>query len=346
MDFSELSDQALMGKIEGLVETERFSLVDFLLHLGELDRRKACDRTSHASIFNYLTRHLGFSESDAVRRVRVAQAARKYPSILGMLGRGELHIVGVSLLVPVLTPENHQRLLKKASRRSTREIDRMVADLRPSDELPRDRIRAQPAPHKFPDKQQERPAAADLTAPVLSPTCVGSSDTSPGFDPAPLFSHAMESAQAPEAAVDAAARRVEFTFTASEEVRDLFNIARDLLRHRFPMGRMEDVIGEALRRLIKEEQPGKIGRRRKIAAADPESRRIAKWIRDEVWRRDGGRCSYLGLDGARCGETGWLEFDHIVPWALGGKSDEPENIRLLCRVHNVAEARRIFGDSN
>ena len=121
-----------MGKIEALAETERFSLVDFLLHLGELDRRRACETTSYATIFAYLTRRLGFSESDAVRRVRVARAARKYPSILRMLSRGELHLVGVAMLEPVLTPENHERLLRRASRRSTREIDRLAAELAPA----------------------------------------------------------------------------------------------------------------------------------------------------------------------------------------------------------------------
>ena len=140
-------------------------------------------------------------------------------------------------------------------------------------------------------------------------------------------------------------RRVVFTFTADEEVRTRFEEARDILRHRFPMGRMEEVIGEALRRLVEQESPGKQRRPRKPAAPAPESRRIAKWVRDEVWRRDGGRCAYTGTDGARCGETGWLEFDHRVPWALGGRSDDPANIRLLCRVHNAAESKRLLGPS-
>src|SRR5258708_471717 len=108
MDLARLSNEELMGKVEALAETERYTLVDFLVHLGELDSRRACERTSYATIFGYLTRRLHFAESDAVRRVRVARAARKYPSILGMLARGEAHLVGLSLLAPVLTAENHQ----------------------------------------------------------------------------------------------------------------------------------------------------------------------------------------------------------------------------------------------
>jgi len=310
-----------MGKVEALAETERFSLVDFLLHLGELDRRGACEKTSYATIFGYLTRRLGFSESDAVRRVRVARAARKYPSILRLLARGELHIVGISLLEPVLTPENHQRLLQRAARRSTREIDRMVAELSPACAPPRDMIRALPAPTPPPSVGSSGP----LELPKLPKLIAG---------PAPTPT-------APQG--EEPARRVVFNFTADEEVRARFEEARDLLRHRFPQGRMEEVIGEALRRLVEQECPAKRGRTRKPTASGPRSRRIAKWVRDEVWHRDGGRCAYIGADGARCGATGWLEFDHILPWALGGRSDDPANIRLLCRVHNMAEAKRLLG---
>lgn len=334
MDFSRLSDETLMGKIEALAETERFSLVDFLLHLGELDRRGACEKTSHATIFGYLTRRLGFSESDAVRRVRVARAVQRYPSILSMLARGDLHVVGVALLAPVLTPENHERMLRRASRRSTREIDRMAAELAPAAPPPRDMIRALPAPATPP--AEEPPPAAPSDA-VELPGLPGLPEL-PELGTLPI---AAPSAPPP----DEPPRRVVFTFTADEEVRARFEEARDLLRHRFPLGRMDEVIGEALRRLVEQERPGKPGRPRKQTESEPASRRIAKWIRDEVWRRDGGRCAYTGADGAPCGATGWLEFDHIIPWALGGRSDDPANIRLLCRVHNMAEAKRLIGAS-
>lgn len=66
MELAKLTDQELMGKLEALAETERFSMVDFLLHLAELDRRRACERTRDGTIFGYLTCRLGFSESDAV----------------------------------------------------------------------------------------------------------------------------------------------------------------------------------------------------------------------------------------------------------------------------------------
>lgn len=56
------------------------------------------------------------------------------------------------------------------------------------------------------------------------------------------------------------------------------------------------------------------------------SRRIPAEVQREVWKRDGGRC-------CRCGTSQQLEFDHIVPWFLGG-SNTARNVQLLCRPHN------------
>lgn len=45
-------------------------------------------------------------------------------------------------------------------------------------------------------------------------------------------------------------------------------------------------------------------------------------VRQFVFQRDGGRCR-------NCGATSELQFDHIIPVALGGSS-EPENLQILC----------------
>ncbi|MDE2291834.1 MAG: HNH endonuclease [Elusimicrobia bacterium] len=79
------------------------------------------------------------------------------------------------------------------------------------------------------------------------------------------------------------------------------------------------------------------------AGSGARSRRVPRWVKDAVWRRDGGRCAFVSEDGRRCGCAEWLEFDHVVPFALGGLSDDPANVRLLCRTHNQAAARAVFG---
>ena len=70
------------------------------------------------------------------------------------------------------------------------------------------------------------------------------------------------------------------------------------------------------------------------------SRYIPAPVRREVWRRDGGCCSYVDPhSGRRCGSRFLLELDHIVPFALGG-SAEPGNLRVYCAAHNRFRNRK------
>lgn len=56
---------------------------------------------------------------------------------------------------------------------------------------------------------------------------------------------------------------------------------------------------------------------------------IPEEVRREVFRRDGGRCT-------QCGSDELLQFDHVIPVALGGASG-PENLQLLCAPCNRAK---------
>lgn len=52
-----------------------------------------------------------------------------------------------------------------------------------------------------------------------------------------------------------------------------------------------------------------------------------------VWSRDGGRCR-------NCNSTVELQFDHVIPVALGG-ANTAENIELLCRTCNLRKSARL-----
>lgn len=63
------------------------------------------------------------------------------------------------------------------------------------------------------------------------------------------------------------------------------------------------------------------------------TRRINTTVRQKVWFRDGGKC-------VKCSSRKNLQFDHIIPYSLGGSSAE-ENIELLCSKCN-AEKKNII----
>ncbi|MFI5347546.1 MAG: HNH endonuclease [Elusimicrobiota bacterium] len=136
--------------------------------------------------------------------------------------------------------------------------------------------------------------------------------------------------------------RVRFAFTADDELIVMMDKLRGLLRHKHPQGRLEDLFKTAAKTLLEKIESEKTRARiRKPSASG--SRRVPMAVRAEVWSRDGGRCSFVSEEGRRCDSRDALEFDHIRPWALGGRSDIVENIRLLCRSHNLRLARRRFG---
>lgn len=75
------------------------------------------------------------------------------------------------------------------------------------------------------------------------------------------------------------------------------------------------------------------------------TRAIPVPLRQSVWKRDRGQCTYLDpKTGRRCGSTRFVEIDHIFPIGLGGKT-ELGNLRLYCRTHNQLAALQTFGES-
>lgn len=63
------------------------------------------------------------------------------------------------------------------------------------------------------------------------------------------------------------------------------------------------------------------------------SRGIPQKVKLEVWQRDQGKC-------VQCGDSNYLEYDHIIPFSLGGASTEG-NLQLLCRRCNLQKSNRI-----
>lgn len=61
-----------------------------------------------------------------------------------------------------------------------------------------------------------------------------------------------------------------------------------------------------------------------------------------VFDRDRHSCSYMTEDGKRCCSSWDLELDHIVPRVFG-ETYRAEDLRVLCRSHNVHAAERVFG---
>jgi len=58
-------------------------------------------------------------------------------------------------------------------------------------------------------------------------------------------------------------------------------------------------------------------------------------VKQEVWKRDGGKC-------VQCGSEDNLHFDHVIPHSKGGTSITAENIQILCARHNLQKHDNIL----
>lgn len=114
---------------------------------------------------------------------------------------------------------------------------------------------------------------------------------------------------------------VKFNFT--NETLTLLNEIKDVLSHnRFSHD-------ELMRRVFKialpvlKESKFKTNAKLTTPAASPSiNRHIPNLVKKKVYERDGGKCT-------KCKSTYKLEFDHVKPYAHGGKHTT-ENLRLLC----------------
>jgi hypothetical protein len=140
--------------------------------------------------------------------------------------------------------------------------------------------------------------------------------------------------------------RYEIRFTANAATRDKLKLAQDLLRHSVPTGDPAEIFDRALTALIEQ-----VARRKLAIVRAPQrtarnttagSRHIPSGVKRAVWRRDGGRCAFVGGNGHRCGERAFLEFHHVEPHAVGGQATV-ENIALRCRAHNAHESELFYG---
>jgi len=124
--------------------------------------------------------------------------------------------------------------------------------------------------------------------------------------------------------------RFWISFEIGDQTYERLQRAIALLRHAVPDGNVGDVFDRALDSLLRNLERSKFG------ATD-----APRGDRRRVWKRDGGRCAFVGTHG-RCTETAFLEFHHIKPFARGGTSTI-DNIELRCRAHNQREAELFFG---
>jgi hypothetical protein len=290
-----------------------------LLHIAEIDARQLYRLEGYSSTHAYCVEKLHFSDDEAFKRIQVAREARRFPQLFEELELGRLHPTAVRLLAPHLDEDNVVELIAASIHKRSADIEQFLARRFPLSKspVPPTKIRAIPSrPIGLAPGQVETPS-------LLQPEEPPPARPAPPTLPPP--------------------QRFLIQVTVDKETHDLLRYVQALLGHAVPSGDVPQVLHRALAAYAVQLEKRKFGVGRKPATKrSARGRNVPADVKRAVWERDRGQCTFVSSAGHRCGSRKLIEFDHVDPVALGGKSTV-ERVRLRCRAHNQYEAERVFG---
>src|SRR6187399_1827606 len=134
--LAHVSDDELLANTRRLVGKSNHLFAALLVHLAEVEARGIHRTRRCASLYTYCIYELRFSEDAAARRSSAARLVKQFPLLFDAIANGELHLTGLLMLGPHLTPENHVEVLARAKFRTKKELARLVRELNPLPGVP------------------------------------------------------------------------------------------------------------------------------------------------------------------------------------------------------------------
>lgn len=320
-----LSDQDLVSKLKALVSEERRLATQVLEHLHEVDRRRLFAEFGCASLWEFCTHELGYSEGAAHRRIAAMRVVRDVPEMKMELREGAQNLSSLAQAQKFFRLERKHvgksvprarklEVLRELRGKSTRECERTL-------------LRLSSVPVALARPERER--AIDETNTELK-FVVDRKLLAKLKRIQALRSHACPSPGYAELLgfmADEVLRRLDPEVKAREKEKRLAQnekLARGD-QHRMPADSKASASG------VNDAEPPPAP---EVRARMP----IPSPVRREVWLRDRGQCVWRHpRTGKICEARHFLEIDHVHPVAWGG-TNELSNLRLLCRAHNQRAA--------
>jgi 5-methylcytosine-specific restriction endonuclease McrA len=235
------------------------------------------------------------------------------------LESGRVHLTGLRLLAPHITPETVEELLAAATHKTKEAIERLLAERSPRLGVPA----------------------------MVTPRC---EEGAPGHlrntDSQEVTGAGAPPSRSSDRVTPLSAESYAVQFTRSREADERFRYAQDLLGHQVKGSDIAEVYDRAVKALIEKLERVRFGAcsrpRKRGRLTRPGSRHIANDVRRAVWKRDGGQCTYTSESGRRCEARRDLQFDHEQEFARGGEATV-DNLRLRCPGHNQHTAEQTYG---
>jgi len=312
------TDEVIIFELKEMVARERKLLTSILHYLKEVESRRLYLERGYPSLFVFVTEELGYSEGSAGRRIQAMRLIRDIPEVEEKIETGRISLTVASKVQNFLRAENKKRYEKDEEVLSVPEKLELINQLEGSSSRECEKKLIEISPETQIPKEKERPLTEDSTL---------------------------------------------IQFVADRELKYGIDKLKNLLSHQNQEHRLDELFKKLVElgldkwdperrdaRRVKRKLKGEQCREESNVEVTPaqelnkKRRAIPAKIRDEIWKRDGGECQYKDpLTGKRCRAKHNLQIDHVVPVAMGGLN-EPGNLRLLCREHNILHARHVYGE--
>jgi 5-methylcytosine-specific restriction endonuclease McrA len=319
MNLRTLSDKNLLENLKNLVCKEREVTIETLHHLREVERRCLYAKMAYSSLFEYVVKELKYSESAAQRRISSMRLLNEIPEIENKVPSGALTLSALSQAQTFFRQEKEK----------IKSVEEKVEIL----------------------ELLENKTLHQVQRELLSRSS----------NPASLVSERVKVVSETHS---------EIKFLAEAGLLNDIEELRNLLSHSKPGASIKYLIAFAVSRAVNELRPkapkhssvttavermtASGGSRLKVSHtknAEASAQRITQKmnryikcaVKHQVWQRDRGQCTFSDPVSARkCCSKYKVEFDHIVPFAMGGQNSV-ENLRLRCQAHNQFSAIQFYG---
>ena len=252
---------------KALVLKEREFLTKILHYLKEIDKRKLYCELGYTSLFAYCVRELGYSESNAYRRIQACRLLAFMPEIEQKIENGFLSLSNISQSSQFFNQNDiddlsdQRAVLNQLENLSKKEGEKMLFAISGEEKT---------------EKDNQRRVSSE---------------------------------------------KVRVSIILSDETIEKCELLKNLLGQNLSYQELIEYMVEISIKEI-EKKKFKVSPRPGISLPPAEVKRVIKSsMKRDVYLRD-KKC-------VKCGSTRNLNFDHRVPFALGGTSDFT-NIRMLC----------------
>lgn len=306
LDLSKISNEEILSRLERLTKSERKITHLILWHLLEVETRRLYLKLNYDSLYQYLTKHLGYSESASYDRIQAMRVLKQVPSVASKIEEGSLNL---TQLVRV------EQSLKQEKRLGHTVSKEQVIDLI----------------NKVENKTSFE--TEKIIACELNQTPKALQKIKPQRDDSIRLELTLSKEQ--YEILKKAQSYISHIIPENDLAAVITYLAKALIQKK-----------EGKTQEKKETNPSKSkhGVSKPLSTQSfsvmPKARRkyIAQSLKRALLKKANYCCEYVNSQTKqRCGSRYQLQVDHILPLAKGG-SDKITNLRVLCGVHNRQEA--------